>query len=411
MSTTKKLALLTCLYFSQGLPFGFFRQAMPAVMREQGMSLNEIGMASLLALPWALKFLWSPFVDRYWVRGWGRRRSWILPLQIVAAIAMAALAFFDPETGGLGPVLVGFALANLLAATQDIATDGLAIDLLSHEERGIGNGVQVAGYRVGMIVGGGALLISFSMLGWQSTFFVMGALLVVASVPIALHREPRRVDAAALPSSEAIFGRFLSRHGALWWLLVLVAYKFFDAIPVAMLTPMLVDQGMTLEDIGLLLGTAGFVAGLAGALFGGWGASRFGRKPALIVFGVFQALALLLYLWPAMGHTDRLLVYTACIVEHFAGGTATAALFTMMMDASNPDTGGSDYTIQASIVVVATLGAASVSGFVTELFGYGGMVLSCSLIHLAAVVLVAVILGTGRVKRLFELGLVPARAA
>src|SRR6185295_18700454 len=117
-----------------------------------------------------------------------RRRSWIVPLQLVSVATAAALSQVDPRTG-IRTMMVALLVTNLLAATQDIATDGLAVKLLAEGERGYGNSVQVAGYRVGMILGGGLLLVVFDRAGWSSTFVAMGALLVLATVPIVLHRE------------------------------------------------------------------------------------------------------------------------------------------------------------------------------------------------------------------------------
>jgi len=189
LGTPGKLALLTSLYVSQGLPFGFFTQALPVLMRQQGLSLPAIGMTALLALPWALKFLWAPLIDRHGSSRFGRRRSWIIPLQFMAAAAMAGVSGINPSTE-LPLVLAAVLVANLLAATQDIATDALAIDMLNHEERGLGNGIQVAGYRVGMIVGGSLLLVQYERLGWSMTFLTMSGLLCLATTPFSSMPSP-----------------------------------------------------------------------------------------------------------------------------------------------------------------------------------------------------------------------------
>ena len=149
MRTSTKLGLLGALYLSQGLPYGFFTQALPALLRTMGLSLPDIGLTSLLALPWALKFLWAPWVDRWQLPGLGRRRSWILAIQMLTVLAMLGLGVVRPESQ-ISLLMAAFLLTNLLAATQDIATDGLALDLLAPAERGLANGLQVAGYRAGI---------------------------------------------------------------------------------------------------------------------------------------------------------------------------------------------------------------------------------------------------------------------
>ncbi|HCH63987.1 MAG: MFS transporter [Deltaproteobacteria bacterium] len=370
MKTRKKVVLLAALYLSQGLPYGFFTQALPVLMRDMGRSLPEIGLANLLALPWALKFAWSPAVDRWWFARLGRRRSWILPLQLATALAMGGIALLDPGTN-LPLVLGAFLVANLLAATQDIATDGLAVSLLTPRERGLGNGVQVAGYRVGMILGGGVLLILFDQLGWSGVFTAMAGLLLLATIPIGLHREAP----APLPETSSSFFRtmlqLLQRPGMTGWLAALLTYKFGEALAGGMVRPMLVDLGMEVGAIGWLLGTAGFFAGLLGALAGGWAADRWGRAATVLGMGLVQCVTVGLYALPATGTVTQLPALSALVVvEHFVGGVCTAALFTAMMDRCEEASGGTDYTVQACVVVVSTGTASSLSGIVAEFLGY-----------------------------------------
>lgn len=367
----RKLGLLSSLYLAQGLPYGFFTQALPAMLRQQGVSLEGIGLTSLLALPWGLKFLWAPAVDRL---GWpriGRRRSWILPLQGAAILALVLLSGVDPE-GGLGLVLAGVFVINLIAATQDIATDGLAVTILSHGERGLGNGIQVAGYRLGMILGGGALLIVYDRLGWSRIFLAMAAILLLTTLPIARYREPPPADDEAPPTSlgREIIGEFFGRPGMLRWLGVLVAFKAGEHLATGMLRPFLIDRGLDLEAIGWLTGTAGFVAGLVGAIAGGALVGPLGRYRALVIFGLMQAAAVAAYALVATGPLSIELLYGVCVAEHFVGGMVTVTLFTLMMDACRPGMAGTEYTIQASVYVLASGVVSALSGYVAAGLGY-----------------------------------------
>ncbi|TNE90728.1 MAG: MFS transporter [Deltaproteobacteria bacterium] len=363
-----KVVLLGSLYLAQGLPFGFFTQALPVVLRDEGYDLPAIGASSALALPWAFKFLWAPLVDRYHAPSVGRRRSWLLPLQALTVLLVAGLAFVRPG-GAIAALAVGMFATSLLAATQDIATDGLAVEVLTPEERGLGNGLQVAGYRLGMILGGGALLVVFDELGWTATFVTMAALLALASLPVWLHREVS--DRAPAESLAAVL-RAMRRPGWLGWMGLLIAYKAGDALAGGMIRVFLKDANLSMSEIGLLVGVAGSVAGLLGALLGGYLAWRLGRVQALIVCGLAQALAVGLYVIPALGEPSRELLWAVGSVEHFAGGMATAALFTAMMDVCRPGVEASDYTLQASAVVLGTGVGASVSGLVAKQLGYAG---------------------------------------
>lgn len=368
-STAMKLGLLGSLYFSQGLPFGFFSQALPVMLRKNGFSLGEVGLASLLAVPWALKFLWAPAVDRYSFRRLGRRKSWIVPLQLSAVAVLAALSA-SIGTESMSVLMVAVFVLNLIAATQDIATDGLAVDILEPKERGFANGLQVAGYRVGMIVGGGALLILHDHLGSSGTFLAMAALTGLATVPIIAASEPRAADITRGSKDATV--HFLRRPGTVRILVLVIAYKAGDAFAIAMLRPFLADAGLSMADIGWLIGTVGFVSGLVGAVVGGSLVNRLGRKRALVVFGTAQAVTVAGYAYLA-AHTPSIeALYVLCAAEHLAGGMATAALFTCMMDWCSRESSATDYTVQASAVVIATGVASAVAGFSAQSFGYFG---------------------------------------
>jgi MFS family permease len=152
--------------------------------------------------------------------------------------------------------------------------------------------------------------------------------------------------------------------------MVAASYKTGVHFATAMLGPMLSDLGLSLADIGLLKGTAGFIAGLVGALAGGALVNVLGRGRALVLFGLLQAGAVASFAAPLVFAPTMTLLYTITIAEHFASGMATAALFTMMMDASRPASAGADYTLQASVVVLTSIAAASLSGFSADALSY-----------------------------------------
>ena len=403
MRTREKLALLTSLYLSQGLPFGFFTQAVPVLMRQEGRSLPDISQATWLMAPWALKFLWAPLVDRWGWRRIGRRRSWILPLQ-AAAIVLAGGLFWLGRAG-IGTLMAALFVTNLISATQDIATDGLAVELLADGERGYGNSVQVAAYRAGMILGGGALLAAYDVLGPPVTFLGMAAILAVATVPIALHREaPPPPSASAAPPGAGAWLDVARRPGMGAWLAVLVVYKGGEALAYGMVKPLFVDRGLSMADIGLLLGTVGFLAGLIGAVLGGVLVNRAGRARALRVAGLLQIAGILAYVAPAAGLGGAGALAAASVLEHLTGGVATVSLFTVMMDACTDaaDT-GTEYTLQASVVVIATGLAQAASGSVAARLGYAGHFLAGAGLSAAGLALTWWVLARGLV-----LPLIPA---
>ncbi len=381
-SLPARLGLLLSLYVCQGLPTGVFTQALPAILRQYGVPLTVIGMSGLLAMPWALKFLWAPFVESRFSSRLGQRRSWILPMQGLALLTLLAIALFDPyhlaDPDGIAFFFVLMFLVNLFAATQDIATDGLAVRTLSFHERGFGNGVQVAGYRLGLIIGGGLLLYMIGVWDWRLSFLLLALLMVVLTLPVLRFREP----AAVMPVQAEqhwlrIFTSFFNRPGLRGWLVVLVTYKAGESLGSAMVKPMLVDMGLDLKQIGLMVSLVGSFATLLGALLGGWLTAVIGRYPAIIGFGALQAIGVASYVLLSWTHepgqpVNLELVYGINALEHFASGMAMAALLTAVMDLSRPEHAGTDFTVQVSILASAGgifyLGA----GFVAEAMGYSG---------------------------------------
>lgn len=389
MERFARLFLLTSLYFAQGLPFGFFTQFLPVMLRQQGVSLQAIGATYLLALPWSLKFLWAPLVDRYGSERFGKRRSWIVPIQAITVVTLLALSFVEPR-GALKVLFLAVLAFNLLAATQDIATDGLAVDTLREKERGLGNAIQVAGYRVGMIVGGGLLLPIYERVHWSGTLLSMAAAMALASIPIVLHKEapPPRVAqpieqgpyrsgstlsnaAKSMLTSVTAFG--WRRPGILPWIFMLLTYKTGDSIASGMVRPFTVDMGASMAQIGWMLGILGFAMGLLGAVVGGALVNTLGRRRALVLFGLLQALSVAVYAAIAFARPSVNALAFAAAFEHFAGGCATAALFTVMMDVCRPSRGATDYTVQACAVVIATGSASSLSGVLASAMGFGPM--------------------------------------
>ncbi|GGL30106.1 MFS transporter [Nocardia jinanensis] len=363
------LVLLTALYFAQGLPYGFFTQALPVVLRESGFSLIEISATGVLFAPWALKFLWAPYVDHY-----GTRRQWLLCLQLAASAVTLGLACLDLSSS-LRWLLVGIAVVNAVSATQDIATDGLAVQLLGPRQRGLGNGIQVGAYRIGMIVGGGALLWLFALAGWRSLFLAMSILLLATAIPVWWSpRTPiRSTPTEASPNPGRLllgWWQRLRRPGMLAFILLIGGFKFGDSMGSAMVGPFMSDTGLTLTQIALVKGVLSSAGALAGAALGGWLCYRHGRRRALLIGGVTQTASLALYLFCALGIGGFELIVTASLAEHILGGAATVAVFTLMMDASDPDHAGSDYTLLACAVVTVQGIAGFAAGTVGELLGY-----------------------------------------
>lgn len=380
LTRPQKFLVLTALYFAQGVPFGLFSQAVPVVLRQANTSLVVIGLSSLLAAPWGLKFLWAPWLDR--APPWGpRRKGWLIPIQLAAIAAMVGLALIDPwrHTGWLMAIVL---VVNFLNASQDVPTDGLAVDVLTEHERGIGNGIQVGGYRLGMLMGGAAALVLIDLFGWLYGLLACAAALGLAMVPLWFLHEDKHLpdntpagESAHKTSLKAAFDvlwSYVQTPGVFRIVFVISAFKFGDALGGGMIRPMLIDRGFSMKDIGEIAGGVGFTAAMVGTAIGAALAYRFSRRWALMAAVLMQTLGAGIYILVLLGTADRQLVAGVIATENVLGAVATVILFTCMMDWAREEHSGADYTLLASVVVLATGAGSLLSGVSAQTFGYIG---------------------------------------
>ncbi|GAB4517437.1 MAG: MFS transporter [Haliangiales bacterium] len=421
-----RLATLFALYLVQGLPFGFQVGALPVFLREAGVSLTTIGLAGALSLPWTLKILWAPLVDRFYWPRLGRRRSWILPMQVALALVCAAAAWFEPALADAAPAadapspllllapLLSLVLAmNLFAATMDVAVDGLAVEVLAERDLGYGNIAQVVGYKAGMIIGGGLLLAASATIGWAGMFAAMSALIIGGVIITALMREPASAggDARAVAGSDAssaaspdapdalakrgVFSRLveaLQQPGVAWLLLFIATYKLGESMADTLFKPLLVDSGFDKAEIGLWVGTYGMVASLLGSLAGGILASRRGLLWAVAVCAAARAIPVAGELWLSLTDPTAAGVILVTVGEHFFGGALTTAMFAYMMSRVDRSIGGTHFTLFATIEVLGKQVAGWNAGILADATSYPlvfGLALFLSLAFLALLVPVA----------------------
>ncbi|MCC5635084.1 MFS transporter [Nostoc sp. CHAB 5844] len=388
IKSLKKFGLLGSLYVSQFMPFWFLYQALPLFMRQKGVSLETIGLLQLLALPLSLNFLWSPLIDRYGFTRWGHYRFWIICFQLLIAGLTVICAWLSVEHN-FTILLICITLIGLFSASQDIATDALAIGLLKPDERGLGNAVQSVGNSLGAVISGGGMLILFNYWGWAASLQTLALIMVVALVPILWYRENvqkkqilvnrQHEDFAEQPTVKLpvpyfkTFINFCRKPGMLNWLFILVLYSSSSHMAATMYRPLLVDIGLSLSDIGWLQGVVGTGAAAIGGIVGGLLISAWGRKRSLFLFSLFWAITMLTYLFPAFGFTSLPVIYLVAISPLFSIGMMTTAISTLMMDNSSLETPGTDYTFQGSVSIFASLGAASISGVIAEAISYRGI--------------------------------------
>jgi PAT family beta-lactamase induction signal transducer AmpG len=367
----RRYALLFVLYFCQGLPGGFLAVVLPVVLREQGLDLTTIGLASALSLPWGLKVLWSPLVDRFGSQRFGWRRSWIVPAQLGMLATTIAFIWVRPEDS-LFHVVVLFLVLNTLAATQDVAVDGWAVELLDEKDLGPGNAAQVGGFKLGNIVGGGVLVGLIGVIGWGGDFMVMASLIASALVFVLFTEEkprPRPVAREPFLSGLSRLARALLREGPVFWAFIVFA-KFGESFAGAMTKPMLFDHGFSKETIGLVDGFAGGIATVLGAALCGLLVHRRSWHWALVPFSILQGVALVcigIYQTGVVG-VEAFAAMNA--VECFAGGGVAVCIFALAMGRTDREVGAAHFTAVQVTYMSGAMLAAPLAGLMGDLTSY-----------------------------------------
>ena len=364
----RKYILLGTLYISQFLPLGFFTEAFPIFLREQGYSIELTGAFHLVLLPWMFKFLWAPFIDRFGSTRIGHYKLWILVMQILVAVCLIIISFLDVQTS-LKVIIFFIVCLSVFAATQDIATDALAVGMLTKEEQGVGNGMQNASHFLGSMLGGGVMLIIIEKSGWSTSLYLMALLILLPLIPVLLHKE-KNIVPEKKPSLKSNI-EFFKRPGNLRWLLVLIVAPFGATMLDFLFKNFLVDEGFSLEEIGWVRGVIGLSAAFVGALTGGFLMKSFGRKKLVINFALIVAFCMVSYLVPLFIDVSLWSITVVSVITKFSVGMFTTSMFTLIMERSKPGTAGTDFTVQIAVLTFSAHGLASpVGGVLGKYLGY-----------------------------------------
>lgn len=348
---TPRLGIMLPLGFASGLPLALTGGTLQAWLTEAGLDLATIGLFAYVGLPYTLKFLWAPVMDRIVPPWLGRRRGWMIVTQSGLALALAVMAIIGPPGGAQLFALLALLVA-FLSASQDIVFDAYRTDVLKPEERGLGAATWVMGYRIAMIASGSLALIVAARWNWPAAYLCMAALMALGVVTILLSPEPDRAQAAPQSMAEAVWGplaEFLSRPMAVALLGLIVLYKLGDAFAGALTTSFLL-RGMQFssEDVGVVR-AFGMGATIAGAFIGGGLMPRLGLFRSLFVFGVLQALSNLSFMWLAWAGKNYAVMAFAVGAENLTGGMGTAAFVALVMSLCNHRYTATQFALLSSV--------------------------------------------------------------
>jgi PAT family beta-lactamase induction signal transducer AmpG len=375
--------------FSCGLPLLLTITVLQAWMKEEGVDLALIGMMALVGIPYTVKFLWAPFLDRFTLPFLGRRRGWLLVAQVALIFSIAGLGSTDP---GNNPWMVAFAafLVTFFSASQDIVVDAYRREDLTDEELGLGSSLYVNGYRVGMLLASGGGLIMADHLPFSAVYLIMAACMLPSVLTTLLAREPEITLGTPRTMREAVLDplvEYFNRQGALWILAFILFYKIGDTMASSMTIPFYLDIGFSKTEIGTVVKLFGFWATVAGSLIGGVIMIRLGIRRSLWIFGFLQAISTACFaLLARIGHSIPTLSGVIAF-ENLSGGMGTAAYVAFMASITNKRFTATQYALLTSLMGVPRVLASAPTGFLAKNVGWEGFFIVCTVIAIPGMLL------------------------
>ena len=385
------------LGFSSGVPLLLVFSTLSAWLQESGVDKTTIGFFSWASSAYALKFLWSPVVDRMplpILTSWlGRRRGWLLLAQVATAAGIVGMGMTDPATNlfrtALWAVILAFA-----SATQDIVVDAYRVEILDEERLGAGAANYVFGYRIAMLAAGAGALIIADYATWSLAYMAMAALMAVGIVTTLLNPEPRESVTRETVARERKVEAFLARttlpgplrSAAAWlygavvcpfaefatrpgWILILAFvafYKYGDALLGTMANPFYLELGFTKTQIAIVSKGFGLAMTLLGTFFGGSMVAKWGINRSLLVAGILQGASNLVFALQAWVGASVGMLYVTISVENFTGGLATAAFVAYLSSLCNVAYTASQYALLTSFMSAARTFFASGGGWLAD---------------------------------------------
>ncbi len=369
----RRVAVMLPLGFASGLPLALTSGTLQAWLAVAQIDPKTIGTFTLIGLPYTLKFLWAPLMDRFVPPWLGRRRGWMVATQLALMLAVAVMAGIDPTQA---PVLLGAVALTVafLSASQDIVFDAYRTETLRPPERGFGAAVWVNGYRMAMIVSAVVALILADQIGWSATYLAMAGVMVVGLLGIALGPEPTVATRGPVTLQEAVVGpllEFFSRPSGLWLLLLIALYKIGDAFAGSLQSLFLIrGLGFSASDVGYMKGV-GIALTLLGALLGGIGMTTLGLYRSLLIFGLCQAVSNLGFMWLAAAGKSYGLLVLAIGVENLTGGMGTAAFVALVMALCHQRYTATQFALLSSVEALGRVLLGRPSADLVEWIGWG----------------------------------------
>ena len=376
------------------MPLYVLFQLVPAWLSDGGVSLVEIGLFSLIGLPYTIKFLWAPFLDRFVPPFLGRRRGWMLITQVFLLFSIGSMGMFDPEKSTRLIAALALAVA-FFSASQDVVLDAYRREILSDDELGLGSSLHVQAYRISSLVPGSLSLILADILPWSSVFWITAGFMLVGIIMSLVVSEPESEQPAALglrQSLAAPFFEYLGRRG--WSGLILVLcfmflYKLGDSMATALTMPFYLEMGFTKTEIGLVAKNAALWPSIVGGLVGGLIMLRVGINRALWMFGVVQLISILGFALLASSEPKLWLLASVIAFEYLGVGMGTAAFTAFIARETSRTYAATQFALFTALAAVPRTLVNGTTGIIVEQVGWVDFFLLCTCLALPGMLLLA----------------------
>jgi PAT family beta-lactamase induction signal transducer AmpG len=387
---SKKLLIILLMGYASGLPFPLTHGTLQAWIKQSGVSLEELGyLSTAIAYPYALKFIWAPFLDRYLPPFLGLRKGWLIITQVILMMLFVAIGFTSPS-GSLNAFVFTAILISFFSASQDIIVDAYRVEILDEAERGFAMPPAILGYRIALIVAASLALVWADEYSWQTVYLFMAGFMSIGLFTTifceepAFHREPKKnlKEVIILP-----FKDFLTRPYAFEILAFVLLYKFGEILATSLTTPFMMDIGFSLKEIGIVTKGVGLAATIIGATIGGVIMLRMDLYKSLWLFGFIQSISTLSYLALAEIGKNSWMMGTAIGLENFCLGMATSAFTAFLMNICNTKYTGTQYALLTSILALVNTNATALAGKLVKNMGWSNFFIFCIIATLPGLLL------------------------
>lgn len=371
--TSWRTASVTLQQLPSGLPLGLVLIAIPAWLALEGIDIKTIGFLTLAQAPWTFKFLWSPLMDRYAPPFLGRKRGWAVIAQVALFASTLGLALLASQPGRVWAIGTAALVIAFAAASQDIAIDAYAVEVLRPEEQGVASGARSAVSRFAMTLSGRIAIAASTWLSWPALFAIQSLVYFPAAALTALSPEPEVVPSPPKSLREAVwdpFVGFLRQHRALEITAFLVLYKFGDNLASSLVSPFLLQTGYDKVDVGFWFFWIGFFGAVLGAIAGGAITSAIGLGHSLWIFGLLQAFSNIGYVAIAQAGVNRPLMWAAMSVETITTGMGTGAFGVLLLRLTQKRFSATQYALLSSIFALGRTLAGPLAGVLVDAIGW-----------------------------------------